>query len=327
MILRHSVALLLVALALCFSPGAQAAIPGAQSLYSCLGIFGLGKAAERSCIYDSDCPAQHFCSENQCTMAMNIAQPEKTAPPAAPFPPPDDSFVDDGGADAVCGTNRRCRIQRMASQNRQRRHLQIAEQELETQAQINRLLQRKKESINRLNRPWAAAFQVHPLGYGILASRAINAHFHAEVSTVWHNKYVYFFSDDPQLPSIDGYSQGVFGIGHLTFLPSKSWFSPLFSAGFGLGRGSFESYSYSSSGTISTTSPTTTYHLVTAAVGADAQLKSGFLLRLAFRHGRILYNQARYSPGIYDLGLRNALRDYMNSEELWGVDFSIGWAF
>lgn len=330
MILRFTPALLALMLIFIAVPAA-AATPTTKTLNSCLNIFTVGQRVGKPCIFNSDCPGRLVCHQNQCTTAEIAAQDSPATPddqPQTTAPDDHDQNIhdhDDDGADAACGSDRRCRIRRLASQNKQRRHLHIAHQERRTQNQVNQILKRKNEHINRLNRPWAAAFQIHPVGAGILASRAINAHFFAEASLVYKDQSIYFTPDDPQNPSLEGYHQGLFGFGHITFLSSTGWFSPLFSAGFGMGRGSYNSYNYY--GGSSSNNPTTTFHIITAAVGADAQFPGGFLLRLAFRHGRILYNQARYGPGVYDLGLKNSLRDYMNTQELWGVDFSIGWAF
>lgn len=325
MSLHKALALLILILSICFTTKAWAAPPATNNLYSCLNILGLTGGVGQSCVFNSECPGQLVCHEHRCAPPAKVAEERRSKVQEQEDFLSHAPTTDDGGADAACGTDRRCRIQRLASQNRQRRHLHIAKEEIRTQTQINHLLQRKQESINRLNRPWAAAFQIHPMGYGLLASRSINAHLHAEISAVLNDTSIYFTPDDPQLPRLEGYQDGFFTLAHLTYLPSKGWFSPLFSAGVGMGRGKFHSYNaYSGDSSIA---PTTIYHLVTAAIGADAQFKSGFLLRLAFRHGRILYNQARYSPGVYDLGLKGSLRDYMNTQGLWGVDFSIGWAF
>lgn len=93
-----------------------------------------------------------------------------------------------------------------------------------------------------------------------------------------------------------------------------------------MGTGDLGSFGGRPFGAGGSTTRKLTYHMVTAAAGAEAQFEAGFLLRLAFRHGRLIYNQASYG-GAYDAGARQGLREFMNSEGAMGFDFSIGWAF
>lgn len=321
---------------------AQAALPGLTTVQPCLNALQPPSQPARRCAHDQDCQSGELCYRTVCLVERSVPADHwdeterflqtQRASSASRSSSGEGYAGDDGGAYAACGADRRCRIDRMATRNRHRRQLQIAHEERAVQQEVNRILEQRRANVIRLDKPWAVALQIHPTGYGLLGSHAVNAHFRAEATLVYRDSYVYFIPDDPQLPSVDGRHSSLFGFAHLTYLPSTAWFSPFLSVGFGMGRGEYGSYSWdrpmSGQGSQgSGNSPGVRYHVVTAALGAEAQFESGSFFRLGFRHGRLLYNQARYGPGSYDDGARRSLREYMHSEGLMGLDLSIGWTF
>jgi hypothetical protein len=301
----------------------------------------------QNCAFASDCQGRLQCFQSVCLSPEQIARLQqgewddseqmlqaRPTPAPAPAPPPEPeplaaSPLDDGGADAACGADRRCRIERLKARNRHRRHLEIAEQEQAVYRQVERLQTRRVEEVHRLARPWMLGGQVHPTGLGFIGSRTLHTHFRVEATWVRDFFDISYFPEDAQLPSVEGSHAVSYGFIHGTFLPSRAWFSPFLSAGVGYGRGHLRPRGM-------TTRPGETggpadlqviYHLLTAAVGAEAQADFGGLIRLGFRHGFVIYNQARYGPGSYDIPLRGSLGEYMQRRGLMGVDFTLGWAF
>ena len=290
--------------------------------HACIGYFQPRSGPIR-CALERDCPPNSFCQDGICVgfsqesaSQQSSSQWSQTSDASSPV-----GFVrlpDDGGADALCGADRRCRIERIKSRNRQRRSLEIAHQERAVQREVERILERQKEEVHRLDRPWLIALQFRGLEYGLLGGYTFGGHLRLEANFLYGEDWIYYTPTDTSLPSINGnHRLRTFGA-HATYLPSRRWFSPLISVGFSMAHGSLGG---------SGSSPDVAYHLLNGALGAEAQLAGGFHLRLALRHGRVIYNQARFGPGSYDRSTRNALREYMNNEGLFGIDFSIGWAF
>lgn len=223
----------------------------------------------------------------------------------------------DASADELCGADRRCRIRRLAHRNQMRRHYQAAEQQKAIYDRVNSLLEKEQEQIARRREPSSTGLQYHPWGFGFVASHTFDGHFRADVSLVYDGRYINYSPDRDDLSNISGSHSVWTGAGHATYLPSRAWFSPLVSVGFGIGNGEFSGGNR----------PGVIYHFVTAAVGVEAQFDSGMVVRMAYRHGLLAYNQARYGPGDYDDNIRESLREYMHDQGLSGFDFSLGWAF
>ncbi|TXD39074.1 hypothetical protein FRC98_01325 [Lujinxingia vulgaris] len=300
----------------------------AQCLSGLFGSKDNDSAANQGppCTFNSECDEGWSCVENVCL------SPEATAERQAQAPTTQGDASDtalpsqapyDGGADRVCGQNRRCRIERLKEEQRARRHLDIARQRLQTRQQAEAILARRKEDIHRVDKPWLVGFTARFLGPGMLVGRSfLGGHLRAEATALFVDNYLYYQPDDPSLGSIDGNQSFILGTAQATYLPSSRWFSPYISAGFSMGTGDF--YSYSGGGSSDTQ---VKYHLVTAAVGFEAQFKIGLNARLGVTHGRVLYNQVSYAPGAYDRQARDNLRAYMNSDGLFSFDFTLGWAF
>ncbi|RAL24703.1 hypothetical protein DL240_00395 [Lujinxingia litoralis] len=279
-----------------------------------------------ACTFDSECPESWVCHQNRChspaAMQALKEQEQAAAPAFDPHnPPPEDAS--DGGADRVCGQNRRCRIQRLKTQNRARRHLDIAHQELDTRRQVERILARRRNDIHRLDKPWLVALSGRTLGPGILVGRTfVEGRLRAELNAIMVDNSFYHEPDDPDMTYVNGNQEFILTTAQATYLPSQRWFSPYLTVGFGLGSGPL--YSYASTGS---SGARVRYHLVTAAAGFEAQFAFGLNARLGITHGRVLYNQVFYGPGVYDPEMRSSLRDYMNTDGLFSFDFSLGWAF
>ena len=313
------------------TPTAEAAFPGAGGPQLCLDVFrGMGNQ-ERGCTFHGDCRSDEVCFEATCV-------PEDEADGEAWAELRDDEEVerttadplpDDGGADDACGGDRRCRIERIEARNRMRRHYDAVEHERVVHDEAERILEDREASLVRHRRPWSLANQRHAFGLGIFGGRTFAGHFRAEASLVYQDRRINYVPDDSDASTVDGTQSATFATAHFTYLPSRAWFSPLLSVGFGMGRGDYGTGGGFGTGSPGrqAQSPDVRYDFVTAAIGAEAQFDIGFMFRVAYRHSLLIYNQVRNGPGNYDSQTRSGLREFMNDEGLNGIDFSIGWAF
>lgn len=295
---------------------------------ACLGLFSSSNVNEpQTCAFLNDCPSPLVCHRNRCLPPGQI-EPQSDAPwptePDNPRPaPPIVRLPYDGGPDAVCGADRRCRIERIKSRNRQRRYIEIARQERAVEAEVARILRKETEEIHRLHRPWLIAFQLRGAqNFGLMTGHTFTPHLRIQLDYTFANEYIYYIPDDTSLPAIDG-SHFLHNLGaHATYFPSTRWISPFLSAGFLYSVGEFGDFPGPSS-----SNPNLTYHILTAAIGIETQFRPGFHSAIAIRHGLVLYNQARFAPGSYDRPTGKALREYMHKEGNFSFDFSLGWAF
>lgn len=323
----------LLVLLLFFSAGLLATLAPSQTAVACVNLIPGPEG--RGCTFSSQCRGNLVCHRSVCVHPSRVQNDDqweeptpraRPAPPRTPVPAPEPQpVVEELGADDACGYDRRCRIDRLRHRNRHRRHLEIAEQERMVYGEVERTLARRVEEIPRLDKPWMVGFYYFPRGPGLMGSRTLAAHLRLDLALAFDFSWIYHIPDDPTIPAVDGDHDVTYGLLSGTYLLSRRWFSPYLSAGIGYGRGSFGSgFSRNGSGV---GNPQLVYHFASAAVGAEAQVDSGFAMRLGFRHGFVFYNQARYGPGSYDSSTRRGLRDYMNSRGMMGVDFMIGWAF
>lgn len=258
-------------------------------------------APDFSCLTDADCPTEMVCVQHACYEPDELPE----------------SSLYHTTADEACGQDRRCRLERLASRNRMRRHYRAAHHERIVYEEAQQIVEQQREEVLRQENPWSAALYRHPFGFGLYGGRTFSEHFRAEVTLVFQDERV-DYSDGGQDHGFGGGSHEVtFTTMHASYFPSRAWFSPVVSVGFGFGGGDFGGGS----------NPGVRYHFVTGAVGAEAQFEFGFKLRLAYRYGRLLYNQAYHGPGDYDDSVRQRMREFMHEEGLVGFDFSIGWAF
>lgn len=284
-----------------------------------------GELVASACRIDDDCPGGEVCYRQECVgLDTEIGtDTETTDDEQEPREDTEDrdwtaaGLPDDGGADQACGADRRCRIERLAARNRMRRHYDAARDEEAVRQRVDEMFEEQQEDVIRRDSPWTAAIQYHAFGAGIFLGRMLNDHFRAEATLVYHDENPHYSPDRDDVGQMTDSHEAFFGTAHLTYFPSRAWFSPLISTGFGIGRGE---YGFGDA-------PSVRYHYLTAAVGAEAQLGDGFTVRAAYRYGRLLHNQVSHGPGNYDAITRAGLRDWMHDEKLRGFDFSIGWAF
>ena len=256
-----------------------------------------------------------------CSTAAASTDLEQTGEPVE-VPRNTTPILDDGGADAACGADRRCRIERLATRNRLQRQYDAAQHEAIVRQETERVLSEQQQERPRVDRHRIAAYHNTPYGHGLIAGYTFGGMLRPELTLLSHQDRVghsfggggeSFFSERHTMRSVGAHMTGVYG---------DSTLVPLASVGFVMGRGDLGGGSWTSDWRAEVK-----YHFLTAAVGAEAQLESGLLARMTFTLGRVLYNQVRYGPGNYDDVLRPVMRDHMHSGVLRGVSISLGWAF
>lgn len=320
---RLAVVLFAVAVSATFAAPAAAFAPGTGGQLYCLDMLRDLFSDDRSCITDRDCMGDNVCVEHVCTSPKEIDDWGDLGQYAAPII--GDPIPDDGGADEACGADRRCRIERLAHRNRLLRQYQAAHQERLVRDETRQLLEEREPETNREADPWSLGFQRHQFGLGLSGAWTYAGHFRPEATLVFQDSRGTTHDGDLRTRQ-----DATFLTTHVTYLPSPSWFSPLVSVGFGMGWGEMRLLGSRARPGVDVelgSNPSVHYHFVTAAVGAEAQFGFGLFIRLAYRHGRLLYNQVRYEAGEYDERLREDYREFMHDEQLGGFDFTLGWAF
>lgn len=318
------VAVLLIAV----PASAEAFSPGGTDNLMCINALRDLFTSDRGCVTDRDCIGDNVCVDHQCTRPRDSASTwEEFAQHEGPIT--GEPIPDDGGADAVCGEDRRCRIRRLAHRNRLRRHYWAGYEERIVRDETRQLLEQEEPEEIREAAPWSIGYQRHAYGHGFTGAWIYGGHIRPEATIVFQDYRGTTVGEQRLRQDV------TFLTSHLTYLPSDAWLTPLLSIGFGMGSGEH------STSVVMDTNPNTDdvapnagsgrpdllYHFVTGAVGAEAQFGFGLVVRLAYRYGRLIYNQVRYDAGQYDEQLREDYREFMHDEQLAGFDFTLGWAF
>lgn len=278
-------------------------------------------ARQARCTDDADCPGEGSCNEEGLCVFPDEADTQRQASRET-TPQVTAGRLDDGGADAACGADRRCRIERLAARNRFRRRYDAARYEHMVEEEIAQFRDEQVASVPRLDSPTFGGFHFSPLGVGLRGGHAfLGGVLRAEGTLLNDDDRVHYNPDDPEIPTIsESHDTVAFGA-HLTYLPVLSTLTPVATLGFTLARGEI------GGGWSSNWEADLEYHFLTGSVGVEMQIESGLIAQLAVHHGRVIYNQVRYSAGNYDSDLRDGLREHMNSDGLLGASFTIGWAF
>lgn len=308
--------LLCVALACVVAMAMIAAIPE-------VALAGQGS----QCQSDGECAGDRVCVQGFCVSGEAVgpnpqrSSPQETQPQtraqrsASPVP-------DDGGADAACGADRRCRIDRIAERNRLHRQYEFAQNRLIVEEEIARIEAEQRGVPPRVARPKSASYHNTPFGHGLVAGYTFQGTLRPEVVGLTYEDRV---TGNVGTPGSSGISERHHfrSVGaQLTLLTMDSVITPILSLGFFMSRGELGGGGWSSDWAADVH-----YHFLVGAVGFDLQLESGLIARLTMGQGRLLYHQVRYGPGNYDAALRPVLREHMHSDRLRGLAISIGWAF
>ena len=229
-------------------------------------------------------------------------------------------------ADRQCGRDRRCRIDRLRRQNQARRKAQKLREEYYVEKVYERINEEKLEDRPRAADPINIEAYLSLLGYGLTGGYTLlDGTLRAEAAFQYNEENYYGDADiNGSLTYYDGYHEGFFFFANATYLFTSGWLAPYVTAGLLYGSGTNTNYAadFGGGGGLGTT-----FHGFNLAGGIDIQLSLGVRGRLGVTVRPLIYNQARRGPGQYDEFARQALSAWWNSDELIGVDFSIGWAF
>lgn len=272
-------------------------------LFAAVSIAAADAQAAVYCNEHTRCPEGTTCVENRCVIDTESTDDPQAAP--------------DRGAQHECGTDRRCRIRRLARRNRARRQIDQIREEKRLQRLIDAEYEREHDSIVRRADPWVVGLHTRPeTGPGVLVGYAIVPRVRVEGS--YHFNEVDFFHDigDRYIEGRHDFNE--YGLGP-TYYFSDSVFALYARAAFSLRTGSFSAWDSGSSSTLDTE-----FHILTGAIGADAQFENGFHMRAGLMYRYLLFNEASIDVGQYDDEVRQAF-----NEEFFPLDLevSIGWAF
>lgn len=260
----------------------------------------------RTCQYDLECGVGQACNEEgRCAMRGDVGEDE--------------------GADDECGTDRRCRIDRLKRKNDARRHADNIEEERQVRRMIEEAEDERLENFPRLDKPLSGDLRVSRLGaLGVHLGYIFAGHIQPEFEFAYSSLSV-FAPAEGSSSGLDGFHDGWwFKLGAAYFL-LESWFSPYIAGGFVLGTGRYYSYDFGffdSSGA----DLGTRYHAGEIGGGIDMQFKFGLHTRLGIAYRPLIYNQARIGPGQYDPSTRQGLASWFNDAVAIDVVWLLGWA-
>ncbi|MFU8806943.1 MAG: hypothetical protein ACNA8W_24255, partial [Bradymonadaceae bacterium] len=102
-------------------------------------------------------------------------------------------------ADELCSADRRCRIERLKSNNRARRQGQVFDDEKAVQSVVRDFHDQKTEATVRLAKPWTVDFVAAPLGWGFAGGYSFSSLLRAEAGFMRNSSYIYYFDDSHSL--------------------------------------------------------------------------------------------------------------------------------
>ena len=281
-------------------------------------LAGQGSLCER----DEECPADRICMQGFCVSGEARGPTAQLMPSGQDTSAPRAILPDDGGADAVCGHDRRCRIERIAARNQLHRQYRFIEDQEVIEAEMARIRQEQRAEIPRINRPRYIAYHNTPFGHGLLAGQTFRGFLRPELTLLTGEDTVQESFAGSQMPSFSE-TQNYRTIGaFITALSNDAMLSPIVSLGLVMGRGELGGTDWSSSWLADVY-----YHFLFGSVGVEAQFEAGMQARFTVGQGRLLYHQVRYGAGNYDEMLRPVVREHMHSNALRGFSITFGWAF
>lgn len=313
---------------------AIAAVPTAPGISAvCLNALRQASNIQPSqCIVDSDCVNGWQCHELQCVSPedaaifrraarANRSGQQGAADGSGSNSRGDLTAANTLSAEELCGADRRCRIERLKSDNRARRQQTVFEEERAVQNIVREFHRQEKEATVRTNHPWTIDFLANFLGWGFSGGYSFSNNLRAEIGFTRNDDYMYYYDNTT---SLSGRHRATFLVAQAVLIPMESWLTPYLALGFMGGSGTFGNDSFY--GGWGSSDMDVKYHILHASGGLDAQFDFGLHLRLGFRYGYVLYNQASLGPGLYEPTTRSGLESWME-ETLLSIDFNMGWAF
>lgn len=250
-------------------------------------------ADDAVCEYDPECPDSKVCVDGQC--------------------------VDE--SDAICPEgDRQCRIRLLKRRNKARRMQRVLREEETVRYTIE---QRRKEAAKanpRIEDRITAGLRVStfsPLGFGV--GYGFTPEIRAEFQFA-HQEGDVFTSE------LDGFHEGSFFNLSAVWIPFDAWATVYGSAGIVVFDGMFSPFRgfavERSSGELETI-----YHALAVGGGFDIQFVFGLHTRLGVEFRPLLYNQAKFEPGVYDADIRSGLQTWFSEDMTLDLVWLMGWAF
>lgn len=235
-------------------------------------------------------------------------------------------------AEKLCGTDRRCRIERLKGLNRARRRVQHLREESRALGRAKQLEEEQRRRRVRSYKPYSILQMVSRLGplaaeFGLGLSERLRL----------EAKLTLQLGD----ANLDGGSLSTPLWAELTgtFLPRTNRLSPYVSAGAFIGSAQINPRGFDSDefffddngGVIGSPEGLKKIgmriHGVHATIGLDFQAEIGAHLKAGLTYRHAFYVQARRAKGEYDEQLRRQLRRWFKSNNQWDFVFGLGWAF
>jgi len=259
-----------------------------------LGVSAQESVPEPACLYDFQCGGSLTCRAGVCQ---------------AP------SFQEPGGADTVCGADRRCRIERLKRVNAARRQVQVHEEEeiarasiAKAQLKVTGPQVRKEKPITvdwRLSRAGVAGLAA---GYSLLPQLKVEAQ-------------IFFYSDDFYRNEYYELDLHVFNASAIYFTHAGP-LAGYAQAGFVYGSGGMATYDFTGTG-----DRDVVLHAFELQAGIDVQSQVGFHTRLGVAYRPNIYRRVTSSPGLYDTQAVEEFDYWYGRNAMIDVVFLIGWAF
>ena len=231
----------------------------------------------------------------------------------------------DGGADAVCGPDRRCRIDRLAARNQLRRQYEVAQYQQIVDQELVRIGEEEDHPNPRLNKPRLFGLTVDTLGVGVMGGWNFHEHFRLSGYLKTDDERIAHTYHDPvfnaPISISERQSLTAWGVS-IAYLSTTRIISPLALAGFTIASGEL------GVGWSSNPVADVEYHFFHIGAGLDLQLSAGFQAQLTYNLQWLLHNQATLQDGGNNAELGRLLSDYYsNSRGLSGFALTFGLAF
>jgi len=274
--------------------------------------------AARGCQYDIQCSQGQVCADGVCRDSrQRVAKKYESAEDA-------------------CGNDRRCRIDRLARRNRARRHVKVLDEERWVRKLIDEERDERLKDFPRKKDPVGADLRISRLGpVGVTAGYVFGGHFRPEASFVFNSANIYQHDYDGSGSTLDGTQETFWFDLAATYFVLQSWFTPYLTAGFMIGKGTYNDHGYyyyaPEGGGMPPSGPAgpvaTVYHAAEIGGGLDLQFAFGLHARVGLNYRPLIYSQASVSKGVYDDATRKGLTNWFKSTVAIDPVVLMGWAF
>ncbi len=278
-----------------------------------LGCFWVSPVAAqpsgRTCQYDLECGVGEACGDTGICVARGALASNG------------DAAADD------CGADRRCRIDRLKRRNQATRHARTLQEERNVERMLDDAHKQRLAEYPRLKNPLTLALRVSRLGgIGAHVGYTFLGRIQPNLELAYSPSLYVWTPGTGTSPGINGNLQEWWIRAGAAYFLLESWFSPYVSAGFQVGLGKFDNYSFDFDFVDFGNQTQSIFHAGEFGGGFDMQFKFGLHTRLGVVYRPLIYNQARTGPGQYDPQSRQGLADWYKRGAAVDVIWLLGWA-